>query len=211
MQADAILELQLHRLTRLSIDEIVKELAEVRGRIAEYESILGSEKKLRGVIVKELEEVKKKYGDERRTQIQDEAAEINLEDLIADEQVAVTVSHSGYLKRTPISTYRQQRRGGTGRKGMSTREEDFVEHLFVASTHDYILVFTNKGRVYWLKVYEMPELSAAGKGKAIANLVALQPGESVRAMAYGAAIWKKRVSYVFFATRNGDGEEDAAE
>jgi DNA gyrase subunit A len=121
---------------RLSIDEIVKELTEVRGRIAEYEAILGSEKKLRSVIVKELEEVKKKYGDERRTQIQDEAAEISLEDLIADEQVAVTVSHSGYLKRTPISTYRQQRRGGTGRKGMSTREEDFVEHLFVASTHD---------------------------------------------------------------------------
>jgi DNA gyrase subunit A len=181
VQADAILELQLHRLTRLSIDEIVKELTEVRGRIAEYEAILGSEKKLRSVIVKELEEVKKKYGDERRTQIQDEAAEINLEDLIADEQVAVTVSHSGYLKRTPISTYRQQRRGGTGRKGMSTREEDFVERLFVASTHDYILVFTNTGRVYWLKVYEVPEVSAAGKGKAIANLVALQPGETVRA------------------------------
>jgi DNA gyrase subunit A len=136
VQADAILELQLHRLTRLSIDEILKELGEVRSRIAEYESILGSEKKLRGVIVKELEEIKKKYGDARRTEIQDEAAEINLEDLIADEQVAVTVSHSGYLKRTPISTYRQQRRGGTGRKGMSTREEDFVEQLFVASTHD---------------------------------------------------------------------------
>ena len=145
VQADAILELQLHRLTRLSIDEILKELAEVRGRIAEYESILGSEKKLRGVIIKELEEVKKKYGDARRTVIQDEAVEISLEDLIADEQVAVTVSHSGYMKRTPISTYRQQRRGGTGRKGMSTREEDFVEYLFVASTHDYILVFTNNG------------------------------------------------------------------
>src|SRR5271165_2634995 len=120
VQADAILELQLHRLTRLSIDEILKELADVRGHIAEYESILASEKKLRGLIVKELEEIKKKYGDERRTIIQDEAAEISLEDLIADEQVAVTVSHSGYMKRTPISTYRQQRRGGTGRKGMST-------------------------------------------------------------------------------------------
>jgi len=201
LQADAILELQLHRLTRLSIDEIVKELTEVRGRIAEYEAILGSEKKLRSVIVKELEEVKKKYGDERRTQIQDEAAEINLEDLIADEQVAVTVSHSGYLKRTPISTYRQQRRGGTGRKGMSTREEDFVEHLFVASTHDYILVFTNKGRVYCLKVYEVPELSAAGKGKAIANLVALQPGESVRAW-LAVPDLEEEGKYVFFATRN---------
>jgi len=202
VQADAILELQLHRLTRLSIDEILKELGEVRERIAEYESILASEKKLRSVIVKELEEIKKKYGDERRTEIQDEAAEINLEDLIADEQVAVTVTHSGYLKRTPISTYRQQRRGGTGRKGMSTREEDFVERLFVASTHDYILVFTNKGRVYWLKVYEVPELSAAGKGKAIANLVALQPGETVRAWLTIRDLEEEN-RYVFFATRNG--------
>ena len=202
VQADAILELQLHRLTRLSIDEILKELAEVRGRIAEYESILGSEKKLRNVIIKELEEVKKKFGDVRRTVIQDEAAEISLEDLIADEQVAVTVSHSGYMKRTPISTYRQQRRGGTGRKGMSTREEDFVENLFVASTHDYILVFTNNGRVYWLKVYEIPELSAAGKGKAIASLVSLQAGESVRAL-LAIRDLEEEGKYVFFATRSG--------
>ena len=202
VQADAILELQLHRLTRLSIDEILKELAEVRGRIADYESILASEKKLRGVIIKELEEVKKKYGDARRTVIQDEAVEISLEDLIADEQVAVTVSHSGYMKRTPISTYRQQRRGGTGRKGMSTREEDFVENLFVASTHDYILVFTNNGRVYWLKVYEIPELSAAGKGKAIASLVSLQAGESVRAL-LAVRDLEEEGKYVFFATRSG--------
>ncbi|MFZ0911663.1 MAG: DNA gyrase subunit A [Candidatus Korobacteraceae bacterium] len=201
-QADGILELQLHRLTRLSIDEILKELAEVRSRIAEYESILASEKKLRGVIVKELEEVKKKYGDARRTVIQDETVEISLEDLIADEQVAVTVSHSGYMKRTPISTYRQQRRGGTGRKGMSTREEDFVENLFVASTHDYILVFTNNGRVYWLKVYEIPELSAAGKGKAIASLVSLQAGESVRAL-LAVRDLEEEGKYVFFATRSG--------
>jgi DNA gyrase subunit A len=201
-QADAILELQLHRLTRLSIDEILKELAEVRSRIAEYESILASEKKLRGVIIKELEEVKKKYGDARRTVIQDETVEISLEDLIADEQVAVTVSHSGYMKRTPISTYRQQRRGGTGRKGMSTREEDFVENLFVASTHDYILVFTNNGRVYWLKVYEIPELSAAGKGKAIASLVSLQAGESVRAL-LAVRDLEEEGKYVFFATRSG--------
>jgi len=200
-QVDAILDLQLHRLTGLSVDEILKELEEVRGRITEYESILAGEKKLRGLIVKELEEIKKKYGDERRTIIQDEAAEINLEDLIADEQVAVTVSHSGYMKRTPISTYRQQRRGGTGRKGMSTREEDFVEYLFVASTHDYILVFTNNGRVYWLKVYEIPELSAAGKGKAIANLVSLQPGESVRALLTVRDLEEEN-RYVFFATRN---------
>jgi DNA gyrase subunit A len=201
-QADAILELQLHRLTKLSIDEISKELAEVRGNIAEYESILASEAKLRKVIIKELEEVKKSYGDERRTRIEDEAAEIVLEDLIADEQVAVTVSHSGYMKRTPISTYRMQRRGGTGRTGMKTRDEDFVEHLFIASTHAYILIFTNKGRVYWLKVYEIPDVSAAGKGKHIGNLIGLQPGETVKTM-LAVRNLEEENKYIFFATRNG--------
>jgi DNA gyrase subunit A len=202
IQADAILELQLHRLTRLSIDEISKELGTTRENIAEYESILGSEKKLRKVIVTELEEIKKLYGDERRTVIEDEAAEIQLEDLIADEQVAVTVSHGGYLKRTPISTYRQQRRGGTGRTGMKTRDEDFVEHLFIASTHAYILIFTNTGRVYWLKVYEIPDVGAAGKGKHVTNLVALQPGESVRTM-LAVRNLEEEGKYIFFATRNG--------
>ncbi|HTJ88338.1 MAG TPA: DNA gyrase subunit A, partial [Terriglobales bacterium] len=202
IQADAILELQLHRLTRLSIDEINKELGVTRDNIAEYESILGSEKKLRKVIVTELEEIKKLYGDERRTVIEDEAAEIQLEDLIADEQVAVTVSHGGYLKRTPISTYRQQRRGGQGRTGMKTRDEDFVEHLFIASTHAYILIFTNTGRVYWLKVYEIPDVGAAGKGKHVSNLVALQPGETVRNM-LAVRNLEEEGRYVFFATRNG--------
>ncbi len=134
--------------------------------------------------------------------IEDEAAEIVLEDLIADEQVAVTVSHSGYLKRTPISTYRMQRRGGTGRTGMKTRDEDFVEHLFIASTHAYILIFTNKGRVYWLKVYEIPDVSAAGKGKHIGNLVGLQPGETVKTM-LAVRNLEEENKYVFFATRNG--------
>ena len=201
-QADAILELQLHRLTKLSIDEISNELKEVRDNIAEYEAILGSEARLRKVIIKELEEVKKLYGDERRTRIEDEAAEIVLEDLIADEQVAVTVSHSGYLKRTPISTYRMQRRGGTGRTGMKTRDEDFVEHLFIASTHAYILIFTNKGRVYWLKVYEIPDVSAAGKGKHIGNLIGLQPGETVKTLVAVRNLEEEN-KYVFFATRNG--------
>jgi DNA gyrase subunit A len=201
-QAEAILELQLHRLTRLSIDEISNELKEVRGRIEDYESILASESKLRKVIIKELEEVKELYGDERRTRIEDEAAEIVLEDLIADEQVAVTFSHSGYMKRTPISTYRMQRRGGTGRTGMKTREEDFVEHLFIASTHAYILIFTNKGRVYWLKVYEIPDVSAAGRGKHIGNLIGLQPGETVRTM-LAVRNLEEENKYIFFATRNG--------
>src|SRR5437867_3610989 len=202
VQADAILELQLHRLTRLSIDEINKELGTTRESITEYESILGSDKKLRKLIVTELEEVKKLYGDERRTVIEDEAAEIKLEDLIADEQVAVTVSHGGYLKRTPISTYRQQRRGGQGRTGMKTRNEDFVEHLFIASTHAYILIFTNTGRVYWLKVYEIPDVGAAGKGKHVTNLVGLQPGETVRTM-LAVRNLEEEGRYIFFATRNG--------
>ena len=201
-QADAILELQLHRLTKLSIDEISNELKQVREAIAEYESILASEAKLRKVIIKELEEVKKLYGDARRTVIEDEAAEIMLEDLIADEQVAVTVSHSGYMKRTPISTYRMQRRGGTGRTGMKTRDEDFVEHLFIASTHAYILIFTNTGRVYWLKVYEIPDIAAAGKGKHVGNLVGLQPGETVRTM-LAVRDLEEENRYVFFVTHNG--------
>src|SRR5579859_2047128 len=201
-QSDAILELQLHRLTQLAKEEIIAELKQIREQIAEYESILASEKKLRGLIVKELEEIKKEYGDERRTIIQDETAEITLEDLIADEQVAVTISHSGYLKRTPVSTYRQQRRGGTGRKGMSTRDEDFVEHLFIASTHAYVLIFTNTGRVYWLKVYEIPDIGPAGKGKHIGNLVALQPGENMRAI-LNVRDLEEATKFVIFATRNG--------
>src|SRR5467141_614765 len=201
-QADAILELQLHRLTKLSIDEISNELKQIREAIAEFQSILASEKKLRSVIIKELEDVRKQYGDERRTKIEDEAAEIHLEDLIADEQVAVTVSHGGYMKRTPISTYRMQRRGGQGRTGMKTRDEDFVEHLFIASTHAYILIFTNTGRVYWLKVYEIPDISAAGKGKHVGNLVGLQPGETVRTMVAVRNL-EQAGKYIFFATRNG--------
>ena len=201
-QADAILELQLYRLTRLSTEEILKEVEEIRLKIAEYESILASDKKLRGVIVKELQEVKEEFGDERRTQIIDESTEITLEDLIADEQVIVTVSHSGYLKRTPQSTYRQQRRGGTGRTGMKTREEDFVEYLFSASTHSYLLVFTNTGRVYWLKVYEVPDVGAAGKGKHIGNLVALQPGETVRTLLEVRNL-EEESRFIFFVTRKG--------
>ncbi|MBT9331701.1 DNA gyrase subunit A [Paracidobacterium acidisoli] len=201
-QIDAILELQLYRLTQLSIDELLKELAEVRGNIAEYESILASEKKLRAVIVKELEAIRKDYGDERRTQILDETAELQLEDLIADEQVAVTVSHSGYLKRTPISTYRQQRRGGTGRLGMKTREEDFVSQLIIDSTHAYLLCFTNTGRVYWLKVYEIPDVGAAGKGKSMASLLNLQPGETVRNILPVRNL-EEEGRFIFFVTRKG--------
>ena len=201
-QVDAILELQLYRLTQLSVDEILKELAEIRAKIAEYEEILGSDKKLRSVIIKELEEVRDRYGDDRRTQIVDESAELQLEDLIADEQVAVTVSHQGYLKRTPISIYRQQRRGGTGRMGMKTREEDFVSQLIIDSTHAFLLCFTNTGRVYWLKVYEIPDVGAAGKGKSMQSLLNLQPGENVRAI-LAIRDLEEEGKFIFFATRQG--------
>jgi len=201
-QVDAILELQLYRLTQLSIDELLKELAEVRDNITEFESILASPAKLRKLIVKELTEVRDKYGDARRTQIVDETAELQLEDLIADEQVAVTISNTGYLKRTPISTYRQQRRGGTGRLGMKTRDEDFVAQLIVESTHAYLLCFTNSGRVYWLKIYEIPDVGAAGKGKAMASLIALQPGEKIVTI-LGIRDLNEAGKYIFFATQKG--------
>jgi DNA gyrase subunit A len=201
-QVDAILELQLYRLTQLSIDELLNELRMVRDNIAEFESILASAAKLRAVIIKELEEIRDKYGDPRRTIIIDETAELQLEDLIADEQVAVTVSNTGYLKRTPISIYRQQRRGGTGRLGMKTREEDFVAQLIIDSTHAYLLCFTNSGRVYWVKVYEVPDVGAAGKGKAMASLIDLQPGEKVVTILPVRDLTEEGKN-ILFATRNG--------
>src|ERR1700722_3465004 len=207
-QIDAILELQLYRLTQLSIDELLNELRAVRDNIAEYESILASEKKLRKVIQKELEDIRDKYGDTRRTVILDESTELTLEDLIQDEQVAVTVSNTGYLKRTPISTYRQQRRGGTGRIGMKTREEDFISQLIIDSTHAYLLCFTNTGRIYWLKVYEIPDVGAAGKGKAMASLVDLQPGERVVTILPVKDL-EEESKYVLFATRNGTVKKTA--
>src|SRR6202167_414249 len=202
IQIDAILELQLHRLTQLSVDEILKELAQIRERIAELQSILASEKKLKGVIVSELREIVKKYGDERRTQIVDRVEEIKLEDLIKDEEMAITVSHSGYIKRTSVETYRHQSRGGKGRIGAKTRDDDFVEHFFVASAHSYILLFTSKGRIYWLKVYEIPEAAAATRGKAISNLVRFQENEKLMAVVPTRNL-EEAGRYVFLATKNG--------
>src|SRR5712692_3659833 len=181
-QAQAILELQLQRLTALEREKIQQEFDELQKKIAEYQEILASEKILKKVIVDELKQVQKDFGDVRRTEIIEEQAEIKLEDLIAVEDVVITVSHSGYLKRTPLSTYRQQGRGGKGRIGMRTREEDFVEHLFIASTHSYILVFTHTGKLYWLKAYEIPDVGTAGRGKHILNLVNLAPGENAAAI-----------------------------
>ncbi len=207
-QAQAILDLQLHRLTQLEREKIVEELKQIQARIKELKEILGSEKKLRGVIVEELREVQRQFGDERRTQIVDKVEEIKLEDLIADVDMAITVSHAGYVKRTPVDIYRHQSRGGKGRIGARTKDEDFVEHFFIASAHSYLLLFTNKGRVYWLKVYEIPEAAAATRGKAISNLVNFQDGETLMAVV-GAKNLEEEGKYVFFATRNGTVKKTA--
>jgi DNA gyrase subunit A len=180
-QAQAIIELQLQRLTGMEQEKIANELGEIQRRIGEYLEILDSEKILRELMIKELKEVQKEYGNERRTEIIEDTGEILLEDLVAVEDVAVTVTHGGYLKRTAVDTYRRQSRGGKGRIGMGTRQEDFIEYFLVASTHNYLLVFTNKGRVYWLKIYELPDASTTGKGKHISNLINLQPDETVKA------------------------------
>jgi DNA gyrase subunit A len=180
-QAQAIIELQLQRLTGMEQQKIIDELADIQKQIAEYLDILGSEKVLRTVVVKELKEVQKDFGDDRRTQIVEDTGEIRLEDLVQVEDVAVTVTRGGYLKRTAVDTYRRQTRGGKGRIGMSTRAEDVVEHLIIASTHAYLLIFTNKGRVYWLKIYNIPDATTTGKGKHSSGLISLQPDESVTA------------------------------
>ena len=179
LQAQAILEMQLQRLTGLERQKIVDELAELMALIEQLRAILASDILLMQVVVDELKAVREKYGDQRRTVIIEAEGEFRVEDLIADEDVAITVSATGYIKRTAITEYRSQRRGGRGRIGMRTREEDVVNHLFVASTHSYILIFTDKGRCYWLKVHEIPDVVAAGKGKAIANLVSMQPDEKI--------------------------------
>jgi len=208
VQVDAILELQLHRLTQLSVDEILKELKTIRERIIELEEVLASDKRLKAVITGELKEVQKQYGDDRRTQIVDKVDEIKLEDLIADTDMLITVSHAGYVKRTPVEIYRHQSRGGKGRIGARTKEEDFVEHLFIASAHSYILLFTTKGRVYWLKVYEIPEAAAATRGKAISSLVRFQEDEKLSAIVAAHSL-EDEGKYVFFATRNGTVKKSA--
>jgi DNA gyrase subunit A len=178
-QAQAILDMRLQRLTGLERDKIVAEYEEILKLIARLKEILANEKVLDGVVVEELREVQKSYGDDRRTQILEEEAEISREDLIAEEDVVITITHSGYIKRTATSLYRPQARGGKGRIGMTTRSEDFIHHVYVASTHSYLLVFTNRGKVYWLKVYKIPDVGTAGKGKAIVNLVNIDKNETI--------------------------------
>ncbi|MFH1655180.1 MAG: DNA gyrase subunit A, partial [Candidatus Omnitrophota bacterium] len=176
-QAQAILEMQLQRLTALERDKIDAEYKELIKKIELLKAILASEKKIEGIIKDEISELKKKFGDERRTEIIGEVEEIEIEDLIAEEDMVITLSNAGYIKRLAVSAYRKQHRGGKGVTAMETREEDFVEHLFVASTKDYLLVFTNKGRCHWLKVYEIPQASRASKGKSIVNLLSIGKDE----------------------------------
>ncbi|MEK7731476.1 MAG: DNA gyrase subunit A, partial [Planctomycetota bacterium] len=201
-QAQAILDLQLHRLTQMEREKILEELKQIQARIAELKEILASEKKLKQVMVGELREVQKTYGDDRRTQIVDKVEEIKLEDLIADVDMAITVSHAGYIKRTPVDVYRHQSRGGKGRIGAKTREDDFVEHFFIASAHSYILLFTSKGRVYWLKVYEIPEAAAATRGRALNSVVKFQEGETLAAVVPARNLEEQGLC-VFLATRQG--------
>ncbi|HXG58062.1 MAG TPA: DNA gyrase subunit A [Thermoanaerobaculia bacterium] len=201
VQAQAILEMRLQRLTGLEREKIVQEYEETLALIRRLREILASEKLVLEIIASELREIRESYGDARRTEIIPEAHEISIEDMIADEDMVITVSRGGYIKRSPLSLYRAQRRGGKGRIGMQTKEEDIVEHLFVASTHAYVLVFTDRGRMYWLKVHAIPEVGANARGKAIVNLLPLEAGENVRALLTTRDFSEGK--YVVMATRGG--------
>ncbi len=201
IQAQAILQLTLSRLTALEADKIKTEHADLVERIKELREILGDEARVLGLIKDELAEIGEAYGDERRTEITHAADDIDIEDLIADQQMVISITHSGYIKSLPLSTYRQQRRGGVGITGMDLKEDDYIEHLFVSSTHDYLLFFTNRGKVYRLKVYELPEASRTAKGRALVNLLPLREGERVQSVLATRDFNEGR--YLVFATRNG--------
>ncbi len=200
-QAQAILDMRLQRLTALERDKIVKEYKEVKALIKRLEEILSSERLLMKVVVDELKGIRERYGDERRTEIIEETEEISMEDIIAEEDMVVTISHNGYIKRNPTSLFRIQKRGGKGKAGMSTREEDFVSSLFIASTHSYILFFTDKGKVYSLKVYDIPQAGRSTRGKAIVNILNISQNERITAFLPVREFAEGR--YVVMATRNG--------
>jgi len=204
IQAQAILDMQLQRLTGLERQKVLNELAELTTLILRLRDILGSEALLMTIVVDELREVQAKFGDTRRTEIVDDPGELRIEDLIAEEDMAITVSNTGYIKRTAITEYRSQRRGGKGRIGMRTRDEDYLTHLFVASTHAFILIFSDRGRVYWLKVYTIPDVGPSGRGKAIANLVSMEPGEKIAAL-LAVRDWptEEGANYIVTGTRQG--------
>ena len=201
IQAQAILEMQLQRLTALERNKIEKEYLELIKRIEMLTAILKSKKKILDIVKNEALELKEEYGDERRTEIVAKVEEMEIEDLIAEEDMVITISHAGYIKRLPVSSYRKQKRGGVGVTGIDMKEEDFVEHLFIASTHEYILFFTNLGRVHWLKVYEIPQSSRAARGKAVVNLLQLSQGETISS--YVRVKEFKEGMFLVMATKNG--------
>jgi DNA gyrase subunit A len=201
IQAQAILQLTLSRLTALEADKIKLEHDDLVERIKELREILGDEEKVNALIKEELQEIAERYGDERRTEITHAEGEIDIEDLIADQQMVISITHSGYIKSLPLSTYRQQRRGGVGVTGMDMKDDDYIEHLFVCSTHDYLLFFTNRGKVYRSKVYELPEASRTARGRALVNVLPLREGERVQSVLSTRDFTEGK--YLVFATRKG--------
>ena len=206
LQAQAILDMRLQRLTGLEREKIISEYEETLKEIERLKAILGSETLVAGIIKSELLEVRKKYADDRRTEITEETKEITIEDLITEEEMVITLSHTGYIKRNPLSAYRSQRRGGKGLIGMETKEEDFVEQLFIGSTHDYMLFFSNLGRLYWLKIYQIPEAGRAAKGKALINLLQLSEGEYIST---ALPIRDFKEGYLVMFTKNGTVKKTA--
>ena len=200
-QARAILDMRLARLTGLEMEKLDAELAEVRARITELETILGDRAVRMGIIKDELQEISDKYGDERRSEITEAISSFDVEDLIVDEEMVITISRQGYVKRIPVDTYRAQRRGGRGLQGMGTKDEDWVEHLFVASTHDYMMVFTRRGQCYWVKVWGIPQGGRHSKGKPIVNMLNLGPDEEVASVVPVREF--RDDQYLLFSTRNG--------
>jgi DNA gyrase subunit A len=209
IQATAILDLRLSQLTALEADAIKQEHADVTERIAELRAILGDESRVLSVIKEELTEIAERFGDERRTDISLSEDEIDIEDLIADQQMVITITNTGYIKSLPLTTYRQQHRGGRGITGMDMKDGDFIEHLFICSTHDYLLFFTNRGKVYRSKVYELPEASRTAKGRALVNVLPLREGERVQAVLSTRDFTETK--YLVFATRKGTIKKTALE
>jgi DNA gyrase subunit A len=200
-QTEAILNMRLAMLTGLEISRLEEELKEVRATIKELKSILASKEKRMGILKGEMDEVVKKFGDERRTEILADQDDFSVEDLIAEEDMVITISHAGYIKRIPVTTYRRQRRGGRGLTGMQTKEEDWVEHLFIASTHDYVMFFTNTGHLYWLKVHEIPQGGRAARGKPVVNCIAIRQDETVASVVAVREFSEDK--WLMFATRLG--------
>jgi DNA gyrase subunit A len=206
-QSDAILNMRLAKLTGLEIDKLEAELGEVRATIADLKDILGSQPRRNGILKTETAEVAAKYGDDRRTEIVADQGDFSVEDLIAEEDMVITISHTGYIKRIPVTTYKRQRRGGRGLAGMGTKEDDWVEHLFIASTHDYLMFFTDRGQVYWLKVHEIPQGGRAARGKPVVNCIAIGSDEQVSSTVAVREFTDDR--WLMFATRNGTVKKTA--